>query len=327
MYGGVGTGKTMLMDAFYAHVPVQAKVRVSFHTFMLDVFDRINKWKQANPNPVRQTMMADVARDLVGPPKGSWLLCFDEFQVTDIGTAMMIKQLFEACFAQGAIVLATSNRAPSDLYLGGLQRESFLPFIDYLEQTSVVHHLSSTLDYRALLSAESRAPAYLPTSVLDSAFASELAEAGLGPHNVAQTQLQVMMGRSLTVPRAAGKIGWMTWDALCNSDVGPSDYLALTQAFHTLFLADVPQMGDSTPNQARRFITLIDLMYEAGIKVVIGTDTPIESLYTGEKLRQGASTREDVAFAFDRTISRLLEMNSDDYLDTHTQRTAATTTV
>ncbi|KNC50585.1 AFG1-family ATPase [Thecamonas trahens ATCC 50062] len=339
MYGGVGCGKTMLMDAFYEHVDVGSKARVSFHTFMLRVHAAMHKWKQSEGAKARQAggesrMMGDVAAEMV---RSGWLLCFDEFQVTDIATAMIIRQLFENLFAHGAVVMATSNRPPNELYLGGLQRDLFLPFIDLLNERCEVHHLASNRDYRAVLSAESAAQPTEGTETymfplaqsveerMEAAFAQATADASQAP---APMELPVMMGRKIVIPRAANRVAWISFSELCEAAVYSADYLALTEAFDSVFITGVPQLGEETPNEARRFVTLIDQLYEAGVKVVLSAEVPLNELYQGIKRDAhgvevsaagdgggkgaGSGLREDVAFAFDRTVSRILEMNSDD---------------
>ena len=298
LYGGVGTGKSMLMDLFFEAAPLEARRRVHFHAFMLEVHDRLHDWRQktrgskADPLP---ELAGDLAED-------AWLLCFDEFHVVNVADAMILGRLFEQLFDLGVVVVATSNWPPEKLYEGGLQREHFLPFIDLLKQRLDVMQLDSGRDYRRQRLQDItvyHAPlGPRAAKALDEAFArlTEGAEAG--------SDVLEIKGRSLPVPLCARGVARFDFDALCAEALGAIDYLAIAKAFHTVILADVPQLGPQKRDLARRFMLLIDALYEHKVKLVVSAEGPPEQLYPSG----------DGAFEFERTVSRLQEMRSKDYL-------------
>lgn len=303
VWGGVGRGKTMLMDLFFEQLPVRAKKRTHFHTFMRDVHARIHLWRQAartgkveGSDPV-----APVAEALA---KEAQILCFDEFSVTDIADAMLLGRLFEGLFARGVTIVATSNVEPDTLYKDGLNRALFLPFIHLLRERMDVLRLDARTDYR-LEKLAGAAVYHVPADAGARVLLNQMFESLTGVSRAGAITLSVQ-GRALTVEKAAGGVGWVQFDDLCSRPLGASDYLEVARAFHTLFIEGVPVMGQAQRNEAKRFITLIDILYDAGVKTVISADAPAESLYRGE---QGAEV-----FEFDRTVSRLIEMRSHDYL-------------
>jgi cell division protein ZapE len=303
IWGSVGRGKTMLMDMFYDSVPVKRRRRVHFHEFLADVHARIHAYRQKlktgevkEPDPI-----GPVAAELA---EEASLLCFDEFTVTDIADAMILGRLFTALFASGVVVVATSNVEPSRLYEGGLNRALFLPFIALLTEKVDVVKLDARTDFR--LEKLGGAPVYhVPAdakahAALDAAFRSV---AGVARGKALTLAVN---GHDLRMPQAAGGVARASFADLCSQAYGASDYMALAQRFHTLVLDDIPVLAAERRNEAKRFIILIDTLYEHHVKLVASAATEPHELY---KAGQG---RE--AFEFDRTVSRLIEMRSSDYL-------------
>ena len=300
LWGPVGRGKSMLMDLFYEHTPLNRKRRVHFHEFMLDVHARLHAWKQerrdedADPIPA----IADaIARE-------SWLLCFDEFQVTDIADAMILGRLFETLFDRRVVVVATSNRPPDDLYKDGLQRQRFLPFIDLFKQHLQVMTLQGPTDYRMQHMHALKTLYFTPLgkdahSFMDASF-RELTH-GSPPR---KEKLRIEgQGRTLKVARAYGGIAWFTFAELCEQPLGAADYLEIARAYQTVLIADIPQLGKEKRNEAKRFVTLIDALYEQRTKCIFSAEVPPEHLYVSG----------DGTFEFERTVSRLMDMQSDTY--------------
>lgn len=306
LWGGVGRGKSMLMDLFCAHAPVSPKRRVHFHEFMQDVHARIGAWRKLDasarrkrpehvrgagddPIPPVAKAIADTAR----------LLCFDEFQVTDIADAMILGRLFEQLFARGIVVVATSNREPDDLYTNGLNRQLFLPFIAMLKDRLQVLEIDGGADHR--LRQLTAAPVYYsppdPTA-MDAAWGR--LTSGAEPQSCTLT----VQGRAVPVPREAAGVARFTFPELCARPLGAADYLAIAARFHTVLIDDVPQLSPDKRNEAKRFVTLIDALYEAKTKLVMSAAAAPDALYPAG----------DGAFEFERTSSRLIEMRSEDYL-------------
>ena len=300
IFGPVGRGKSMLMDLFFETAPVDRKRRVHFNEFMLDVHDRLHRIRRAAKGKPRDAdLIAPLAEELADE---AWLLCFDEFQVTNIADAMILRRLFEALFEAGIVVVATSNTPPGDLYAGGLQRDRFLPFIDILKARLDLLMLDGGRDYR--LDRLAGRPVYhtplgaAATAALDAAF-SDLTDDAAGAPETVEVQ-----GRTVEVPCAARGVARFTFDDLCARPLGAADYLALTRAFRTLIVDGIPAMGPDQRNEARRFITLIDTLYEAKTRFICAADAPPGDLYTA-----GHHAAE-----FQRTASRLIEMQSSAYL-------------
>jgi cell division protein ZapE len=300
LYGTVGRGKSLLMDLFFAGAPVAAKRRVHFHAFMLEVHARLHKWRQRapaeregkDPIPPLASKLAEEAR----------LLCFDEFQVTNIADAMILGRLFGALFDRGVTVVATSNTAPDDLYRGGLQRERFLPSIELIKSRLDVMELGGSEDYRRGLIRGMRVY-HTPLgpearTALDAAFARLTGDAPGAPEEV------VVLGRTVVVPRAAKGVAKMSFAALCETAMGAADYLALAQRFHTLVLDGVRAIGADERDVARRFVNLIDALYENRTKLICAAAAAPEALHPAG----------DHAAEFRRTASRLNEMQSEAYL-------------
>jgi cell division protein ZapE len=286
----------MLMDLFFAVAPVEKKRRVHFHAFMLETHERIHRHGKRAPGDPIGPVAASIASETT-------LLCFDEFHVTDIADAMILGRLFQALFGHGVVVVATSNRAPDELYKDGLQRERFLPFIALLQQRLDVLELESGRDYR--LAKLARKPVYHHPLTGEAHEALETAFADLTDGAAGEPAVIDVKGRRLTVSRAAKGVAWFTFDELCVRPLGAADYLALAERFHTIILEGIPAMGPEQRNEAKRFNTLIDTLYDRHVNLVASAAAAPEALYPAG----------DFAFEFERTVSRLQEMQSADYIE------------
>jgi cell division protein ZapE len=303
IHGAVGRGKTMLMDMFFEAAPTPLKRRAHFHAFMADVHSRLHQWRQAlkRGEVAGDDPIAPVAAELA---REASLLCFDEFSVRDIADAMILSRLFTALFAAGVVVVATSNVAPDDLYKDGLNRALFLPFIALIEERLDIVELDALTDYR--LEKLKRAPVYyMPLSpkadaALDAAFLA------LTGHERGEPIRIELLGRHLDVPQAIDGVARFDFDALCRRPLGSTDYLKIAQRFHTLILDRIPTLGVSERNEAKRFIILVDALYDMRVKLIASAAGEPDTLYAG------ADNAE--AFEFARTASRLFEMRSADYL-------------
>ncbi|MEP3248279.1 MAG: cell division protein ZapE [Sneathiella sp.] len=298
MYGDVGRGKSMLMDLFFDTAPVDRKRRVHFHAFMLEVHAYIHAWRQKEDrkgdDPI-EPLAQKIADD-------AWLLCFDEFQVTDVADAMLLGRLFELLFSHGVVVIATSNRIPEDLYKDGLNRDLFLPFIDLIKEELDILHLSGGTDYR--LDRLSKSPVYFYP--LGSDTDQEMARVFdlLTEGSEVTSQTLKTQGRELHAHTTARGVARFSFEELCARPLGASDYLLLADNFHSLLVDHVPKLGPNNRNEAKRFVTLVDVLYEAGANLVLSADVAAENLY-----EEG-----DGHFEFARTVSRLMEMRSEEYL-------------
>ncbi|GLQ80310.1 cell division protein ZapE [Mesorhizobium huakuii] len=312
IHGGVGRGKTMLMDMFFELLPVRRKRRVHFNDFMADVQDRIQKHRQARKN-------GDVKEDDPIPPvakalaEQAWVLCFDEFSVTDIADAMILSRLFSALFANGVVLIATSNVAPQNLYRDGLNRQLFLPFIGILERHAQVLSLDSDKDYR--LEKLTRTPVYVTPAddtadrALDEAWRTMTRGAP-----TAATSL-TLKGRQVLVPAAAGDAARFSFADLCEKPLGARDFLAIAGRFSTVFIDHVPVLGEGKRNEAKRFILLIDTLYDHHVRLVVSAEAAPQELYVAK--------RGVEVFEFERTASRLIEMQSRDWLEDWAERRKA----
>jgi len=295
IFGGVGGGKTMLMDLFFESVDVRAKRRDHFHAFMAEVHERAAAIrKTAKGDPIEQ-----VAREIA---KDTRLLCFDEFHVTDIADAMILGRLFSVLFEAGLVLVATSNVPPRDLYKDGLNRNLFEPFIVELEQRVEVLELSAAQDYR--LEKLSGSPLYFcPLDARARAQMQELWTSLTGTEAGEACEIAVA-GRCVYVPEAATGAARFGFADLFEQPLGANDYLALARDFHTIFVEGVPVMGPEKRNEARRFITFVDALYNAGTGLIMSAEAEPDALYKAG----------DGAFLFERTASRLMEMRTSDYL-------------
>ncbi len=301
IYGPVGRGKSMLMDIFFDAVPVGIKKRrVHFHAFMIEVHDYIHS--RAKENSEREGV------DAVLPALASVIsnrckvLCFDEFHVTDVADAMILGRLFTALFDHGVSVVATSNWAPDDLYTGGLQRDRFLPFIALLKTRMDVICLDGPVDYRARTLRESSV--YFSPLNVESAQRADKLFASLTENEDGYHDLVTVKGRTIDVPIVAKGVARFSFAQLCERPLGAEDYLAIAKRYHTIFLENVPHLGYDRRNEAKRLMTLVDVLYDQKRNLVITADEVAEHLYSGH----------DHEFEFQRTISRLQEMQSPQWL-------------
>lgn len=312
IYGGVGRGKSMLMDLFFEVAPVKAKRRVHFHEFMLDIHARMKTWRGLSGKE-RAALGGRASEDDPIPPVAhqiateATLLCFDELQVSDIADAMVLSRLFKELLERGVVVVATSNRPPDDLYKDGLNRQLFMPFIDMVKVQFDVQTLDGPTDYRydRLKGVQTY---YTPvdaqtTAALSDAF-FRLTDRDVEDHGKVPSATLTVMGRELYVPKAARGVAVFSFKRLCASALGSADYLAIARAYHTVIMVAIPKLSKDKRNEAKRFVTLIDALYEHGVKFLCSAEVAPDALYpTG-----------DGSFEFERTVSRLMEMQSEAYL-------------
>jgi cell division protein ZapE len=303
VHGAVGRGKTMLMDMFFDEVGTPLKRRAHFHAFMADVHARLHQWRQARKRGeiAGDDPIAPVAAELAGEAS---LLCFDEFSVRDIADAMILSRLFTALFGAGVVVVATSNVAPDDLYKDGLNRALFLPFIALIEDKLDIVELDARADYR--LEKLKRAPVYYSPLGPKADAALDAAFLALTGHEKGDPLEIELLGRRLDIPQAIDGVARFDFDALCRRPLGSADYLKIAQRFHTVIIDRIPALAGNERNEAKRFIILIDALYDMRVKLIASAAGEPETLYAG---RDGAE-----AFEFARAASRLYEMRSVDYL-------------
>ncbi|MGZ8371087.1 MAG: cell division protein ZapE [Caulobacteraceae bacterium] len=309
LWGPVGRGKSMLMDLFFAEAPIERKQRIHFHAFMAEVHDLIRSWREGDSYSRKARFGINKGDDPIGPVAGVIagrvrLLCYDEFQVTDIADAMILGRLFEALFERGVTVAATSNRPPDGLYRDGINRQLFLPFIDLLKDRLEVVEVAGGRDWRLDRLRRSRVYFAPVTPDCETAF-DALWRDQLGGAEETSTTLEVT-GRKVKLARASGGLVRASFAELCGAALGPRDYLALAGHFHTVFLEAVPVLSSARRNEAKRFVNLIDALYEARAKLVVLAEAEPDALYPAG----------DGAFEFERTASRLQEMRSSAYLET-----------
>ena len=293
LWGGVGRGKSMLMDLFFAHAGIARKRRVHFHAFMQEIQSGLHEARKSGVDDALKPVAEAVIRDVS-------LLCFDEMQITDITDAMIVGRLFEMLFEAGVVIVTTSNRPPEDLYKDGLNRQLFLPFIDILNTKLEVHEITSLTDYRQHRLEGERT--YFAPANAESRRAIDELWRDLTGGKSEELVLEVK-GREVHLPRYwAGMARAEFWD-LCGQPLGPADYLALVGAVKLLVLENVPRLYSSKFNEAKRFVTLIDSLYEARTRLIMSAEEEPERLYL-----EGAGS-----FEFERTASRLREMQSADW--------------
>ena len=294
IHGDVGRGKTMLMDLFFELARVKPKKRIHFHEFMQGVHARVHHWRKQHDDPI-PPVAAEIAADAT-------LLCFDEFQVTDITDAMILGRLFTALFEHGIVVVATSNIEPDGLYEHGLNRNSFLPFIKLMQQKMEVVSLDGEKDYR-----------------LDRLMGHKVYLTPLGPEADAEVQTMweeltecesappmelEVTGRTLVVPEAARSVARFDFADVCEKPLGPGDFLKIAKTFHTVIVENIPKLSKARRNEAKRFVILIDALYDNHVRLIASAEVAPAKIYP----------EGDHAFEFNRTASRLIEMQSEDYL-------------
>ncbi len=295
LWGPVGRGKSMLMDLFFASAPVANKKRVHFHAFMLDVHARIERERRARTREPVAKVAADLAAEAA-------LLCFDEFQVNDIADAMILERLFRALFEAGTVVVATSNRSPDRLYENGLQRDRFLPFIDLLKERLDRLELDSGRDYRLSRLTGKRMYHTPLDAASEHALRAHFAE--LTDDAPTTSETLTVLGRELVVPRVAGNVAWFRFEELCSRPLAAADYLAIAERYAAVIVEGIPRLDPRRRNEAQRFHILIDTLYEARTLLIASAAVPPDEIYT----------EGDGSWEFQRTASRLHEMQSEDYV-------------
>ncbi|MEO0412739.1 MAG: cell division protein ZapE [Pseudomonadota bacterium] len=311
MWGGVGRGKSMLMDLFYEHAPIASKQRVHFHDFMTNVHDQIATFRKMSANERIKFGAAAGADDPIPPvarriAQRASLLCFDEMQVQDVATAGILGRLFKELSERGVVVVTTSNRPPAHLYKDGINRTIILPFIALLDETLHVIELNGPTDYR-LDRMTGLTSYHVPNGERATAALREvffrLTDHDVDDAHTVPSDKITIKGRDIFVPKALRGVAVFSFKRLCAQALGAEDYLAIARRYHTLLIVGVPKLGPENRNEAMRFITLIDALYEQKVKLFMAADAPPEALY-----EQGSGR-----FEFDRTVSRLMEMQSADY--------------
>ncbi len=300
IHGDVGRGKSMLMDLFYEACPFQQKRRVHFHAFMLEVHEFVHQWRKQNRTG---DMIMTMAKEIRASTK---LLCFDEFHVTDIADAMILGRLFSQLFALDVVMVITSNRHPKDLYQNGLQRDLFLPFIDLLQEYCLTLDLPARKDYRLQHLHALQTRYYFPIDDQADKFIQNSFDelTAYAPQIPGKLEIK---GREISLSAVHGDLVLSSFQELCEQPLGSSDYLELASEFTTLILSDIPRMSSKKRNEAKRFSTLIDTLYEHKVKLICTAEVAPDELYL----------EGDGAFEFKRTVSRLIEMQSERYLQSN----------
>jgi cell division protein ZapE len=293
LWGGVGRGKTYLMDLFFRSLAVEKKKRIHFHRMMHDIHARL-KMLSAVADPLDQ-VAADIAFE-------TRVLCFDEFFVSDIGDAMLLGRLLDGLFRRGVTLVATSNLPPADLYRDGLQRERFLPAIALLEEHTTIIQLDGEMDYRLKLLQKAGTYLMPPGPLANNNLAHYFAEIACG--EAVDGQVLQILGRDLRTVRCAKGVAWFDFMEICDGPRSQEDYIEIARWYPTVIVSDIPMLGRNVENAARRFIALVDEFYERKVKLIVSAAAEPQQLYNGKRLE----------FAFQRTASRLMEMQSGDYL-------------
>jgi cell division protein ZapE len=293
LWGGVGRGKTLLMDLFYEALPFPDRERRHFHRFMRDAHDELRKLTD------RTYPLESVAHHIA---RRTRIICFDEFQVSDIADAMILGNLLDALFRRGVTLVATSNVAPRDLYKEGLQRERFQPAIALLERHTNVLHLEGATDYR--LRQLRQAPIYLAADAADTPERLSRLFSAVGGGHGSDAGTVIVEHRRIRCVRRSETVLWFEFRELCEGPRSQNDYIELARLCHTLIMANVPVLGAAHDNAARRFIALVDELYDRNVNLILSAAAPPHELYRGEKLK----------FDFQRTSSRLAEMQTEAYL-------------
>ncbi len=296
IYGNVGRGKSMLMDLFFEACPIRQKRRVHFHAFMLEVHAFIHQWRRQNNTDAISALAKHIRASEL-------LLCFDEFHVSDIADAMILVRLFRRLFELGIVVVITSNCHPNELYHDGLQRELFLPFVGLLQEKAEVIELVANRDYRLSHLHALKSTYYYP---LDEQAANFIRQSYNELTNFAPLKPGVVevLGRKVALSAVHGNVALTSFDELCMHALGPADYLEIGNRFDIVILADIPKLTKEKCNEAKRFVTLIDALYEHKVKLICTAEVPAQELYTSG----------EGSFEFERTVSRLIDMQSESYL-------------
>jgi cell division protein ZapE len=295
LWGGVGRGKTWLMDTFYDCLPLEAKRRLHFHRFMREVHGRLGRLRdQADP-------LDRVAAEWAGETR---VLCFDEFYVSDIADAMILGNLLQGLLGRGVSLVATSNIPPERLYEDGLQRERFRPAINLIQQHCEVLNVDGGTDYRLRSLEQAEVFHDANNAEAEGALQAHFERLAPAAGQAQSTDVLTIEGREVPVRRLAQGVAWFDFDAICDGPRGQADYIEIARCFHTVIIEGVPVFDWQRENQARRFISLVDEFYDHGVKLIVSAYAPVSDLYQGERL----------GFEFERTVSRLIAMRSHEYL-------------
>lgn len=294
-WGGVGRGKTYLMDNFFESLPFQEKMRMHFHRFMRRVHSEL-KQLDGEKNPLKK--VADIIS------AEAKVICFDEFFVSDITDAMILGTLMSELFERGVVLVATSNIVPDGLYKDGLQRARFLPAIELLKKHTLVVNVDGGVDYRLRALAQAELYHYPLDQQADLSLQKSFRSLLSSPSEEKSNQVLIVEGRDIHSRYSAEGVVWFDFDAICDGPRSQNDYIELSKEFHSVFISNVPALGRANDDQARRFVNLVDEFYDRHVKLVLSADKPLAELYSDGKLN----------FEFQRTVSRLLEMQSHEYL-------------
>jgi len=298
IFGEVGRGKSMLMDLFFTIVPLKSKRRVHFHEFMQNVHERLRQFRETGKGDPLPKIASDIFKE-------NRLLCFDEFQVGDIADAMIMSRLFAEFFKLGMNIVATSNTAPDDLYKNGLQRASFLPFIGILKANVETLNLNAKEDYRLRKLKAVQDLYFTPLGAEAEEFLNKIF-ADLTNNAIPEPAVLHIHGRELILPETAGDVAKIAFEHICGEALGAADYLEISCRFGTVLLSGIPKLSQENRNEARRFVYLIDALYEHKVKLICTAAAAPNQLYT----------EGDGAAEFKRTVSRLIEMQSENYIAT-----------
>jgi len=302
IWGDVGRGKSFLMDLFFQNLPLRAKRRLHFHEFMREVHERLHTLRRQPKTYARDDMGDPLETIAENIAMDASILCLDELEIHDIGDAMIVGKLFQALIGHGVVVVTTSNRPPKDLYKDGLQREKFLPFIDLIYGRMDIAHLSAERDYR--LGRLQGAKLYLTPNGPDADEELERLFADIAGSVAPHADSILVKGRAVPVPKAAGSVAFFQFSDLCAQALGGADYLEIAARYQAVILANIPKMTSDLSAEARRFVTLVDIFYDHRVKLIVSAEVLPEFLYDGDR----------GGFEFHRTVSRLTEMQAEDYL-------------